>query len=63
MDAASVLNRSNGGLRKSLFDGLLHGRNKNYLKEHTKVVVLRPLALPAAKWPLTDAVKARQQHR
>ena len=58
-DAASVLNRSNGGLRKSLFDGLLHGRNKNYLKERTKVVVLRPLALPAAKWPLTEAARKR----
>jgi len=58
-DAASALNRSNGCLRKSLFDGLLHGRNTNYLKERTKVVVLRPLALPAAKWPLTDAARQR----
>ena len=48
-DAASALNRSNGCLRKSLFDGLLHGRNTNYLKDRTKVVVLRPLQLPAKK--------------
>ena len=59
-DAASVLNRSNGCLRKSLFDGLLHGRNTNYLKDRTKVVVLRPLALPAAKWPLTEAARQRR---
>ena len=51
--------RTNGGLKKSLFDGLLHGRNMNCLQECTKVVVLRPLALPAAKWPLTDAARAR----
>ncbi|MBQ3289902.1 MAG: hypothetical protein IJH50_10865 [Kiritimatiellae bacterium] len=43
-EAASVLGRTNGCLRKSLFDGLLHGRNSNYLKDRTKVVVLRPLA-------------------
>ena len=29
----------------SLFDGLLHGRNANCLKDRTKVVVLRPLVL------------------
>ena len=48
-DAATALGRTNGGLKKSLFDGLLHGRNGNNLKERTKVVVLRPLALPLAK--------------
>ena len=58
-DAGNVLGRLNGGVRKSLFDGLLHGRNGNYLKDCTKVVVLRPLALPAAKWPMTEKAKAR----
>ena len=58
-DAGSPLNRLNGGLNKSLFDGMLHGRNGNYLKERTKVVLLRPLQLPAAKWPVTEAAKAR----
>ena len=43
-DVASVLGRTNGGLRKSMFDGLLHGRSANYLKKRTKIVVLRPLA-------------------
>ena len=62
-DAASALNRSNGCLRKSLFDGLLHGRNTNYLKECTKVVVLRPLQLPARSWPLSGAARQRiSQH-
>ena len=59
-DAASVLGRTNGCLRKSLFDGLLHGRNSNYLKDRTKVVVLRPLQLPAKSWPLSDAARQRQ---
>lgn len=58
-DAGNALNRLNGALNKSLFDGMLHGRNGNYLKERTKVVLLRPLALPAAKWPVTEAAKAR----
>ena len=58
-DAATVLGRTNGGLKKSLFDGLLHGRNGNYLKDRTKVVVLRPLALPAARWPLTETAQQR----
>ena len=43
-DVATALGRTNGGLKKALFDGLLHGRNLNYLKERTKVIVLRPLA-------------------
>ena len=45
-DVATALGRTNGGLKKSLFDGLLHGRNVNCLQERTKVIVLRPLALP-----------------
>ena len=45
-DVASALGRTNGGLRKAMFDGLLHGRSANYLKRRTKIVVLRPLALP-----------------
>ena len=48
-DVATEIGRTNGGIKKSLFDGLLHGRNANCLMERTKVVVLRPLALPAAK--------------
>ena len=43
-DVATALGRTNGGLKKALFDGLLHGRNLNCLKERTKVIVLRPLA-------------------
>ena len=50
-DVATALGRTNGGLRKSLFDGLLHGRNGNDLKKCTKVVVLRPLQLPVKKPP------------
>ena len=45
-DVATTLGRTNGGLKKSLFDGLLHGRNGNCLQERTKVIVLRPLAVP-----------------
>ena len=48
-DVATEIGRTNGGIKKSLFDGLLHGRNVNCLKDRTKVVVLRPLALPSAK--------------
>jgi hypothetical protein len=48
-DVATEIGRTNGGIKKSLFDSLLHGRNTNCLKDRTKVVVLRPLALPAAK--------------
>ena len=48
-DVATEIGRTNGGIKKSMFDGLLHGRNANCLKDRTKVVVLRPLALPAAK--------------
>ena len=43
-DAATALGRTNGALKKSLFDGLLHRRNANFLKDATKVVLLRPLA-------------------
>ena len=42
-----------------MFDGLLHGRNANCLKDRTKVVVLRPLVLPSAKWQITESAKAR----
>ena len=48
-DVATEIGRTNGGIKKSLFDGLLHGRNVNCLKDRTKVVVLRPLLLPSAK--------------
>ena len=58
-DAGNALGRLNGALNKSLFDGMLHGRNGNYLKERTKIVLLRPLALPAVKWPVTEAARAR----
>ena len=48
-DVATEIGRTNGGLKKSLFDSLLHGRNVNRLKDRTKVVVLRPLVLPSAE--------------
>ena len=38
-----------------MFDGIQHARSRYALKKRTKIVVLRPLQLPAEKWPLTDA--------
>ena len=58
-DAADPLGRLNGAINKSMFDGIQHGRSRLNIKKRTKIVVLRPLQLPAAKWPLTDAAKAR----
>ena len=54
-DAADPLGRLNGAINKAMFDGIQHGRSHYALKKRTKIVVLRPLQLPAAKWPLTDA--------
>ena len=51
-DAADPLGRLNGAIGKSMFDGIQHGRSRYALKNRTKIVVLRPLQLPAAKWPL-----------
>ena len=58
-DAADPLGRLNGAINKSMFDAIQHGRSGLNIKNRTKIVVLRPLQLPAAKWPLTDAAKAR----
>jgi hypothetical protein len=58
-DAADPLGRLNGAIGKGMFDGIQHARSRFALKNRTKIVVLRPLQLPAAKWPLTDAAKAR----
>ena len=44
-NAESDLNRAKGCLRKSIFGGLLHALSVNYLKDRTKVVVLRPLQI------------------
>ena len=48
-DAADPLGRLNGAIGKSMFDGIQHGRSRYALKNRTKIVVLRPLQLPAAK--------------
>ena len=48
-DAADPLSRLNGAIGKSMFDGIQHGRSRYALKNRTKIVVLRPLQLPAAK--------------
>ena len=53
-DAADPLGRLNGAIGKSMFDGIQHGRSRYALKNRTKIVVLRPLQLPSAKWPLRD---------
>ena len=58
-DAADPLGRLNGAINKSMFDAIQHGRSRLNIKNRTKIVVLRPLQLLAAKWPLTDAAKAR----
>ena len=58
-DAADPLGRLNGAINKSMFDAIQHGRSRLNIKNRTKIVVLRPLQLPAAKWPLSDAAKAR----
>ena len=48
-DAADPLGRLNGAIGKSMFDGIQHGRSRYALKNRTKIVVLRPLQLPAAE--------------
>ena len=48
-DAADPLGRLNGAIGKSMFDGIQHGRSRLNIKNRTKIVVLRPLQLPAAK--------------
>ena len=53
-DAADPLGRLNGAIGKSMFDGIQHGRSRYALKNRTKIVVLRPLQLPATKWPLRE---------
>ena len=58
-NAADPLGRLNGAINKSMFDAIQHGRSRLNIKNRTKIVVLRPLQLPAAKWPLSDAAKAR----
>ena len=61
-DAGDPLGRLNGAINKSMFDCIQHGRSHLNIKNRTKIVVLRPLQLPAAKWPLTDAAKGRASH-
>ena len=51
-DATDPLGRLNGAIGKGMFDGIQHARSRFALKNRTKIVVLRPLQLPAAKWPL-----------
>ena len=53
-DATDPLGRLNGAIGKGMFDGIQHARSRFALKNRTKIVVLRPLQLPAAKWPLRD---------
>ena len=53
-DAADPLGRLNGAIGKAMFDGIQHGRSRLNIKNRTKIVVLRPLQLPAAKWPLRE---------
>ena len=48
-DADDPLGRLNGAIGKAMFDGIQHGRSRFALKNRTKIVVLRPLQLPAAK--------------
>ena len=50
-DAADPLGRLNGAIGKSMFDGIQHGRSRFALKNRTKIVVLRPLQLPATRAP------------
>lgn len=49
-----------GTVRLAALDEYLFGSKKIY--KRTKIVVLRPLMLPAAKWPLSDSAKARYLH-
>ena len=51
---------SNGTIRIDDFDAHLFRNGK--LFNRTKIVVFRPLMLPAAEWPLSDSAKARYLH-
>ena len=51
---------SKGTIRFDDFDAHLFRSGK--LFNRTKIVVLRPLMLPAAEWPLSDSAKARYLH-
>ena len=49
-----------GTIRLDDFDAcFFHGPS---MKKHTKIMALRPLALPAEKYPLSDSAKARYLH-
>ena len=51
---------SKGSIRFDDFDAHLFRNGK--LFNRTKIVVLRPLMLPASQWPLSDSAKARYLH-